>query len=61
MPAFFSNFLIIMGFILSVSGMIFSPHIFYNHIRSTLGSKALSFISMIPGVLILCVGVYINQ
>lgn len=55
-----SAFLIIIGFILAIFGMIFGPHIFHRHIRNTQEAKAMGFLCMLPGVLILCLGFYLR-
>ncbi len=60
MPTFVSDLLIIIGFIFSVFGMIVSPHIFHNLIRNAPQRKAISFASMLPGVLILSLGFYLS-
>ncbi|ENW05287.1 hypothetical protein F934_01251 [Acinetobacter beijerinckii ANC 3835] len=53
-----SAFLIIMGFILAFSGVIFSPHIFHRHIRNTQEAKAMGFLCMLPGMFAVMLGFY---
>jgi len=55
-----SAFLVTIGFLFSVSGMIFSPHIFHNLIKNTQERKIISFVSMLPGILILSLGFYLS-
>ncbi|EKU55899.1 hypothetical protein ACINWC323_1408 [Acinetobacter sp. WC-323] len=56
-----SAFLIIIGFILALSGMIFGPHLFAKHITNIQEAKAMSFLCMLPGVLSLAIGFYLRQ
>lgn len=55
-----SAFLVTIGFLFSVCGMIFSPHIFHNLIKNTQERKIISFISMLPGIVILSLGFYLS-
>ncbi|ENX37823.1 MULTISPECIES: hypothetical protein [Acinetobacter] len=55
-----SAFLIIIGFILALSGMIFGPHLFVKHITNIQEAKAMSFLCMLPGVLSLAIGFYLR-
>lgn len=55
-----SAFLVTIGFLISVCGMIFSPHIFHNLIKNTQERKIISFVSMLPGILILSLGFYLS-
>lgn len=54
------TFLIIIGFILALSGMIFGPHLFAKHITNIQEAKAMSFLCMLPGVLSLAIGFYLR-
>ncbi|MBC9229210.1 hypothetical protein HI850_007690 [bacterium SPL81] len=55
-----SAFLIIMGFILAFSGMIFGPYIFHKHIRNTQEAKAMGFLCMLPGMFAVMLGFYLK-
>lgn len=55
-----SAFLIIMGFILAFSGMIFGPYIFHKHIRNHQESHAMGFLCMLPGMFAVMLGFYLR-
>ena len=55
-----SAFLIIIGFIITFSGMIFSPHVFHKNIRNLHDAKAISYLCMLPGILIFSLGFYLK-
>ncbi|MEQ1229931.1 hypothetical protein U4959_06705 [Acinetobacter junii] len=55
-----SAFLIIIGFILAFSGMIFGPYIFQKYIRNTQEAKAMGFLCMLPGMFVVMLGFYLR-
>ncbi|MFW1950438.1 hypothetical protein [Acinetobacter beijerinckii] len=55
-----SAFLIIMGFILAFSGVIFGPHIFHKQIRNTQEAKAMGFLCVLPGMFVVMLGFYLK-
>lgn len=55
-----SAFLIIIGFILAIFGLIFGPHIFHKHIKNTQEGKAMSFLCMLPGMFAVMLGFYLR-
>lgn len=55
-----SAFLIIMGFILSFTGIIFGPHILHKKVKNHMDAKAAGFLCMLPGVFLVCLGNYLK-
>lgn len=55
-----SAFLIISGFTLAFSGMIFGPYMFHKHIKNHYDAKAVGLLSMLPGIFLFCLGFYLR-
>jgi hypothetical protein len=55
-----SSFLIIIGFMLAFSGIIFGPYILNEKVHNHMDAKAAGFLCMLPGLLLLCCGFYLK-
>lgn len=55
-----SSFLIITGFILCFTGIVFGPHILHKKVKNYMDAQAAGFLSMLPGVFLFCLGFYLR-
>lgn len=55
-----SAFLIIIGFMLAFSGIIFGPYIMHEKVHNYMDAQAAGFLCMLPGVLLFCLGFYLK-
>lgn len=55
-----SKFLIIMGFIVSFTRIIFGPHILHERVKNHMDAKAAGFLCMLPGILLFCLSSYLQ-
>ncbi|WP_212749246.1 hypothetical protein, partial [Acinetobacter lwoffii] len=55
-----SSFLIIIGFILCFTGIIFGPHILHKKVKNYMDAQAAGFLCMLPSVFIFCLGSYLR-
>ena len=55
-----SAFLIIMGFTLSMFGIVFGSHILHKYVKNHADAKMAGFLYMLPGVFLFCLGFYLK-